>query len=133
MDKKYVDVEKANSIPTIKQQMRNINNNIEFIENSIKTVKDAIDDIEEEIEQLAANTVIFKAESKVIKEVQGTLPADADISKTRFVYYDGTNIVPLSISYTGSILFAKGRGHGITEREDSEGRQSFPGEYSESR
>lgn len=104
MEKKYVDVEKVNSIPTIKQQMRNINNNIEVIENSVKTVEDDINDIEEEVEQLAANTVIFKAESGVIQKVQGTLPAYADIFKTRFVYYDGTNIVPLSISYTGSII-----------------------------
>lgn len=54
------------------------------------------------------NTVVFKVTSisgdKIIQEIQGTLPTDyTDIPKTRFVYSDGTNIVPLSISYTGSI------------------------------
>lgn len=54
------------------------------------------------------NLVVFIAAStndgKIIQEIQGTLPTDyTDIPKTRFVYYDNLNTVPLSISYTGSI------------------------------
>lgn len=82
-----IDPEKANSIPQIKEQFRNV---------------------KEVIKENAKNIVIIKSSSNKIDEVIGNFPQYNKINETRFVFDDGTNHIPLSVSYTGSAVFSGG-------------------------